>query len=70
MGEHVEDGVGLAFDPETGAERGVGRDVVGFGFACIGDYVVVVGRGDGTVSVLQFAGEEVWKGFELTYDLD
>jgi len=57
--EHAEDGVGLAFDPEAVAEFGVWGDVVGFGFAGAGDDAVVVGRGGGTVSVLELAGEEI-----------
>lgn len=59
MREHVEDRVGLAFDPEVVAEFGVWGYVVGFGFAGVGYDAVVVGGCGGAVSVLELAGEEI-----------
>lgn len=61
MGEHVQDGVGLAFDPEFVAELGVGCYVEGSGFAGVGDYGVVVWISGWTVAILEFAGEEIWE---------
>ena len=52
-GQHVEDGVGLAFDPELVAGSDVARDFVGEGFAGVGDDGGVGGGGDGADPVFE-----------------
>lgn len=57
VGEHVEGGVGLAFYPEAVAELDVVLEVEDFGFAAVGDDVVVVGGCDGADFGLEFTGD-------------
>ena len=57
--EHVEDRVGLAFEPEFVATFDVVCDVEGPRFARVGDYGVVVWGCDGTDAFSELAREEV-----------
>jgi len=62
--EHVEKGVGLAFDPEVVADFDVVSDLEGGRFAGVGDDVGVVGAGDGADAFFVGAGEEIVPGCE------
>ena len=60
--QHVNDGIGLFFDPEGVVAFHVVLDVVGLGLAGVDDDAVIVWRGDGTDAVVEEAGEEVVPG--------
>lgn len=57
--QHVEDGVGLFFDPEGVMAFHVVLDVVGLRLAGVDDNAVIVWGGDGADAVMEEAGEEV-----------
>lgn len=59
VGEHVDEGVGLALGEELVAEVDVVLYVEDFGFAGVGDDGVVGGGGDGACGIVEFSGEEV-----------
>ncbi|KAI6770969.1 hypothetical protein HG531_009824 [Fusarium graminearum] len=59
MGEHIEDGVGLALCEKAIAELDVVLNVVHAGLTAVGDNKIVVRRRNGTSIVAYLAGEKV-----------